>query len=573
MNRQLLQAARGVRGAFALAVGFNFAAAIGMIVQAALLSRIVNAVFLGGSDLSAVVDLLLAAGGIIVLRAGLGWGSALAAGEVAIHVKTDLRRRLTEHVQALGPAYTRGERSGELVVSLIDGVDALDAFFREYLPALAAAVLIPLAVLVVVLPLDGLTFAVLLVTAPLIPLFMALIGMAAGRLARDQYADMSLLSAHFLDVMQGLPTLKLFNRSRHQIETIGRVTGQFREATMRVLRVAFLSALALEMLATLSVAIVAVQIGLRLLDGGIAFESALFLLVIAPDFYMPLRTLGAKFHSGTESAAAAERIFEILNTPVMPIAPVASTRLPDSVQIRFEDVSYTYPDGARPALDHITFEVEAGKRTALIGESGSGKSTIAALLLRFVAPEGGCITVDGINLNSLDIDAWRSQIGWVGQQPYLFNRTIAENIRLGRPDACDAEVIEAAKRAAAHEFITRLPQGYATPCGERGMRLSGGQAQRIAIARAFLKDAPLLILDEPTSNLDPENERLVLDALRRLMQGRTVLMIAHRLQAVADFDRLIVLSVGRVVEQGTHTDLLARDGAYRALVETHGEVA
>jgi ATP-binding cassette subfamily C protein CydD len=559
MDKRLLSELSAVRAPFVLAVALNAGIGLVVLAQAALLSRIINRVFLEKAAPGDVADLFAALAGVVLLRALLAGITAAAAGRTAIRIKADFRRRLTAHLVALGPAYTQNERSGELVAAATEGIERLDAFFREYLPALTNAVFVPVAVLVVVLPMDALTFFVMLVTAPLIPLFMVLIGKAAGVAAKHQYAQLGQLSAHFLDVMQGLTTLKLFNRSQYQAQTIARITAEFHKATMAVLRIAFLSAFTLEMLATLSVAVIAVEIGLRLLNGSLHFEQALFLLVIAPEYYLPLRALGAKFHAGTESTAAAARIYAVLETP-LPGRPAASTDIPSVINIRFEDVSFAYDDGARPALNGVTLDILAGQRVALVGASGGGKSTVAALLLKFTVPDKGKITIDGMDLAGLDAAVWRRQIGWVSQSPYLFNASVADNIRLGQPD-CPPECVMAAARAAeAHEFIIQLPQGYDTLCGERGLRLSGGQAQRIAIARAFLKDAPLLVLDEATANLDPVNEAAITATLRRLAEGRTTLIVAHRLNTILDADNIIVLDAGRVVEQGTQDTLQKQNG-------------
>ena len=561
-----------MRPALLRAVILGVLAGLLLVLQALFLSRTISRVFLDGRSLEDVLPLLLALLAIAVGRAVLLWGSDLAAHHVAVTVKTHLRERFFVHVVALGPIYTRGERSGELANTAIEGIEELDAYFRQYLPQLWLAALIPLTVLVFVFPLDLISGVVLLLTAPLIPFLMALIGIMAGKESRKQWAALSRMSAHFLDVLQGLTTLKLFGRSREQAETIARISHQFRDRTMSVLRVAFLSALVLELIATISTAIIAVQIGLRLLYGRIEFEQALFVLILAPEFYLPLRLLGTRFHAATSGLAAAERIFAVLSIPLpAPSAdPVSAPALPAS-PIRFEDVRYAYDAGERPALSGASFSILPGQTVALVGASGAGKSTILQLLLRFIEPDAGQITVGGTPLSAIAPDAWRAQIAWVAQLPYLFHATIADNIRLARPDASLEDVMRAAEQAHADEFIRAFPAGYDTPIGERGARLSGGQAQRIALARAFLKDAPLLLLDEPTSNLDPETEALLQDAMHSLMQDRTVLIIAHRLNTVAGADQILVLDGGRVVEHGTHQALVTRDGGvYRQLVMAYG---
>jgi thiol reductant ABC exporter CydD subunit len=407
------------------------------------------------------------------------------------------------------------------------------------------------------------------------------------------------MSAHFLDVLQGLTTLKMMGRSRDQIDTIAQVTARFRDATLSVLRVAFLSAFALEMVATISTAVVAVEIGLRLLYGHLSFEQAFFVLILAPEFYLPLRLLGTRFHAGTAGVAAAQRIFAILATEdggPMPVdgrpwtdkgrrtkderrtAASSVLRPPSSVfrpslRIRFEDVHYAYAEEDRPALSELSFEIEPGQRVALAGPSGSGKSTVAHLLLRFMAPTRGLITVDGVPLSDLALAEWRAQVAWVPQMPYLFHDTVAANIRLARPDASRDDVSAAARLAHAHSFIEQLPLGYDTVIGERGARLSGGQAQRLALARAFLKDAPFLILDEASANLDPEHVALLQESIDRLAAGRTLLVIAHRLSTLRQADQIIVLADGHAVEVGTHATLLQRDGLYRRLALAHGGVA
>jgi thiol reductant ABC exporter CydD subunit len=585
-------------------VGLGLLGSVAIVGQARLLSRVISQVFLEGQGLEQVRLLLLLLLALAAVRAGLVWGSEVAANRVAVQVKNRLRERLAAHVLALGPAYAWGERSGELATTMVEGVEALDAYFRQYLPQVALAALVPLAVLLFIFPLDWVSGLVLLLTAPLIPLFMILIGSTAETMTRRQWTSLSRMSAHFMDVLQGLTTLKLFGRSREQIQTIAHISNRFREATMNVLRVAFISALVLEMVATISTAVVAVQVGLRLLYGHLAFEQALFVLILAPEFYLPLRLLGTRFHAGMQGVAAAQRIMGVLEVRGEAEGKAegegeseakaegkaegegeseakaegkaegkAGTAFSGEFTVGFQDVHFAYEGGERPALKGLSFEVRQGEKVALVGPSGAGKSTVAYLLLRFVEPDSGIITVGGRPLGDWPAATWRRQVAWVGQAPYLFYGTVAQNIRLGRPEATPDEVAWAARQAHAQAFIEALPQGYDTDIGERGTRLSGGQAQRIALARAFLKDAPLLILDEATANLDPQAEALIQEAMERLLRGRTALIIAHRLATVHRADRIVVLDGGRVVEAGSHAALVQRGGLYYRLLGAYGGTA
>jgi len=566
LNPRLIKEARQSRKIFILSISLGLMAGILSIFQARGISKLIDQAFLHGKDLEAVSRILITLLIIMLLRAGLGWSGDWFSFAGARRIKQNLRQRLFAHITDIGPAYLRSEagesevRTGELINVATEGIDALESYYSQYLPQIVLSALIPLSILVFVFPTDLLSGIILLVTAPLLPLFMYLIGSAAETLTRKQWKGLSRMSAYFLDVLQGLTTLKSFGRSKDQVQVIKKVSEQYRQSTMGVLKVTFLSALALELIATLSTAVVAVEIGIRLLYGKVSFEQAFFVLLLAPEFYQPLRLLGTRFHASMGGIEASKRIFEILDLPVTKDASISSLMILPSPKdnplpsIAFNDLSYVYSDN-RPALQGVTFEIPAGKMTALVGESGAGKTTLTWLLLRFLHPKSGNIFVNGVSLSEIPAQQWRDSLAWVPQNPYLFNDTIAANIKISHPEATESDIQHAARLAHADEFIDQLPQGYTTMIGERGTRLSSGQAQRVALARAFLKDAPFLILDEATSHLDPELDALLQESLALLSHSRTVLVIAHHQSTLAMADQVIRLSRGRVeqVHEITHT--------------------
>lgn len=555
------------RGPLIGAAGCTAVNAVLLIVQYRLLASVVGDVLFDGQGLASVWPRLWPILVIIALRAIVVWAGEAAAVTAAARVKQSVRTDLLDHLMALGPVPLRERRTGELTALLVEGIEALEPYYARFLPAMTTVVLTPLAVLAVVLPMDWLSGMVLVLTAPLIPLFMILIGKGAERLNQRQWAKLARMSAHFLEVFQGLTTLKLFNASRREAEVIARISEDYRLATMSVLRVAFLSALALEFFATLGVALVAVLIGFRLLAGGIGFERGFFVLLIAPEFYLPLRALGAHYHARMEAIGAAAHLVEMLGLPLPPRRdrkdPAADRQAIPVVT--FQDVHLAYGDG-RKGLDGASFRLAPGTMTALVGPSGAGKSSVVNVLLGFVSPTAGAVLVDGRSLADLDKESWRRRIAWVPQHPHLFRGSIADNIRLGHPDAEEAEVERAACLIGADDFIRLLPGGYDYEIGEGGSGLSGGQRRLIALSRAALRDAPLLILDEPTASLDRATERQVGEAVRRLSQNRSLLVVAHRLETVRFADAILVLERGRVAEQGTHDDLTLADGLYAALV-------
>ncbi|MFN8413072.1 MAG: thiol reductant ABC exporter subunit CydD [Anaerolineales bacterium] len=569
MHRRLLSLTQDSRLPLFLTVLSGLLAGLLTIWQAWLLSSVINAVFLEKQTLAQVMRSLLFILVVISGRAFLSWLNEVSANSVAVKIKTDLRNRLFAHILKLGPAYTRGQRTGELTVAAVEGIEALDAYFSQYLPQLVITALVPISILIFVFPIDLLSGFVFLITAPLIPFFMIIIGKGAEAVTKRQYDTLQLLSAHFLDSLQGLTTLKLFGQSKSQTRNIAQVSEKFRDTTLGVLRITFLSALALELLATLSTAIIAIEIGFRLLYAKMDFQPALFLLVLAPEFYMPLRALGARFHAGMSGTTAAKRIYEILDTKVEnKYSTLDSNPSAEISSITFENVSFTYPNESTPALENINLTIYSGQKIALVGKTGAGKSTLVQLLIGFIQPtQGNLSTITNQQVTSPAV--LPHLISWVPQRPHLFHDTLAANIRLGKADATNEEIVAAAQAAHLHEFIEELPEKYETIIGENGARLSSGQAQRLAIARAFLKDSPILIMDEPTSSLDPETEALLEESTRRLMEGRTVLTIAHRLNTIFHSDHIVVLDKSHIIEQGTHRELLDHNGMYASMVKTY----
>jgi len=572
LDRRLLALTRPYRTALVLSVAFGWLGGVVTVVQAWLLAHIIAEVFLGGADRAAVAPSLGWLLGAIVLRAVLSWATDAAAAHGAAGVKHDIRSKVFASLMDQGPVAAGRRRTGELITLLTDGVEALDAYLANYLPQLVLAGVIPLTVAAVVLSRDLLSGIVLILTAPLIPVFMYLIGRLADTLARRQWLDMARLSALFLDTIQGLATLKILGRSHSQIEVIGRISDSFRSSSMAVLRIAFLSALVLELVATLSVAVVAVEIGLRLLAGRLGFESAFFVLLLAPEFYLPMRRLGAAFHSGLAGVAASARLFDVLGVEEESVEPTSGQAIPERAALVVDEVSFAYPGDtteSRFALDRVSVTIHPGEIIALVGPSGAGKSTLARLLLRLVEPDSGRLTVNEIDAVTIDPNVWRQAMTWVPQHPHLFADTIDANIRLPRPEAPDDDVGAAVRAARAEGFIATMPDGVATRVGERGAKLSGGQARRLALARAFLADAGIVILDEPGEDLDPRLRAEIDDSLVALLHGRSAVVIAHRLPMVMAADRIVVLDDGRVIDQGFHSELLDRCLVYRGLVQAY----
>lgn len=543
IERRLLRRADTARRYFALVCASGLITAALVVAQAGLLAHVIARAPHGLTDLRGPVVALLA---VLVARGAIGYLGEVAALRAAATVRSTLRRDIAAKILALGPGWAAGERSGEVATLMTRGLDAVDSYFSRYLPALVLAPLVPLVVIARVAGADLTSSVVIAVTVPLIPIFMALVGMHTKQRTMRQWRQLSRLGGHFLDVVEGLPTLKVFGRAKAQVATIRRVSNEYRLATLATLRVAFVSALVLELLATLATAVVAVEVGLRLLNGHLPYETALLVLLLTPEAYLPLRSLGTTFHASADGAAALSAAFDLLDSE----APLlGGSRRVDlrRERISLDAISVRYPERDLDAISGVTLEVAPGDHVVMLGASGAGKSTLLAALLGFVPIRAGSLTIGDIPVSQIDLTDLRRQIAWVPQSPRMFAGTVADNIRLGSPTASAAEVSRAVQNAGLADVIASLPDGIDTTLGDRGITLSTGQRQRVALARAFLRNAPLVLLDEPSAHLDAVSATELRTTVDRLALGRTVIVVTHDRSWQAGADRVIDLDVGRPV--------------------------
>ena len=549
LDPRLVRRARAVRVVLAIDIAVGLAATLLVIVQATAFGTVVARAF-AGSSLSGVGVALAVFALAFAGRAVFAWALEVAGRRASTAVLSELRMSLAAARLRTAPSALDGVETAEVAAASVAGVDPLAAYFGRYLPQLVLACIAPVVILAWVATIDITSALVMLATLPLVPVFMWLIGRFTEERTRERWQALRLLSTHYLDVVRGLPTLRSFNRSHAQEQAIAETSERYRRTTMGTLRVGFLSGSVLELAATLGVALVAVTVGVRLDDGGLGLQAGLVVLVLAPELYLPLRQLGASFHTSADGLAVAERILALLDDDTAPLrARTRSAPSPAQTAVRFRGVSFAYPARERVVLDELELTIDPRETLAVVGESGAGKSTLAALLLGLAQPTAGSIEVGGIDLADCRLDEWRSLLAWVPQRPTIFRGTVADNIRLGRPDATDAEVRAAAVRSGADDFAGRLADGYGTLVGDGGRVLSAGERRRIALARALVRDAALVVLDEPTADLDPESATLVAYAIEELHGKATILLIAHRPELAARADRAVRLSGGKAVEQ------------------------
>ncbi|WP_020560085.1 thiol reductant ABC exporter subunit CydD [Thiofilum flexile] len=560
-------------GQFSLTLSllFNGLAGLVLILQAGLLAFIVNAVLFKQATLTSLtleLALLLA---LLPIRLGLIWGANWSATEAALRIKQQLREQLYLQIQTLDSIGLKDDSNGQIINTLTDKVEALEGYYARYLPTMSSLAWLLLAIFITVLGLDRISVLVMLVTAPLIPLFMMLIGQGTEKRNQQQWQTLSRLSAYLLEVLQNITALKLFNTSKKEAHVLAQLSDHYRISTMQVLRIAFLSSLALEFLASVSIALIAVLIGFRLMWGEMDFFAGFFVLLLAPEFYLPLRSLGTHYHARLEALGALDSIVVLLASSASPSALKHSETLANPIQtVHFQQVGVRYAD-ERIGLKPLSATLKLKQSIAIVGESGAGKSTVLQLILGLQAPSSGQILLEEHPLTTAVRGQWWQQIAWIPQRPHLIAGSVLDNIALGVKQPQRDQVIAAAQQAYAHEFIQTLAHGYDTLVGEGGVRLSGGQVQRIALARALFKNAPIWVVDEPTAHLDAETERLIQAVLYQIGRERTLIMVTHRLQVLAQMDWIWVMSQGELVAEGTHEQLLANSSPYQTLLSPFEE--
>ncbi len=548
IDRRLFGITEGVRRYLWVTIALGLVSAIVVIGGAAILAGLVNRIFLDGVAPTDLIGGLAILGSIYVARAFLEWGRSVAAHRSAADVKRTLRDQVMRAV-LLQTTQGRVAGSGDLAVTATTGLDSLDAYFSRYLPQLVLGALIPLLAIAWIVTVDPLTAVIILFTVPLIPVFMILIGNYADRATQSRWRTMRKLGDGLVETLRGLMTLQVYGAGEGRLDRVRRLSDEYRKQTMATLRIAFLSAFVLELVATISTAVVAVAVGLRVVSGSLDFEPAFAILILAPEVYAPLRKAGSEFHAAMDGMEAARSAFDVIEAspPVEERTTIRPDPTPGTPFIEFASVTYQYPtsetEETAVVLDNVDLRVERGERLAVVGPSGAGKSTLIRLILGFGTPTVGSLRVAGVPIDRLDLKAWRARIGWVRQDPFLIAGTVLDNVRLGSPDADRAGVVNALEVVGAIDLIPRIEETI----GERGIGLSHGQRRMVTLARALLRDPELLLLDEPTAGIDSETQLVIARSFDRIAEGRTVLTVAHQRVLVDVADRVVVIDHGRIV--------------------------
>ena len=573
LTRWLKQQSSRAKGWIRLSMMLGLLSGLLILAQAWLMAGLLHSLIIEHTPRDALLQSFLLMALTFVLRAVVTWLREQVGFICGRVIRQEMRKLVLDRLEKLGPAWIQGKPAGSWASIILEQIEDMQDYYSRYLPQIALAGIIPLLILVSVFPINWAAGLILLVTAPLIPLFMALVGMGAADANRRNFVALARLSGNFLDSLRGLDTLRLFHRGTAEIDQIKRSTEHFRARTMDVLRLAFLSSAVLEFFAYISIAVVAVYFGFSYLGelnfGSYGTPVTLFagflVLILAPEFFQPLRDLGAFYHAKAQAVGAAESLVTFLSAESADMGdgdqnfPAGKT-----VELEARDLIIQSPQG-KTLAGPLTFSIPAGQRIAIVGLSGAGKSSLLNALLGFL-PYQGSITVSGMELKSLRNDEWRKQLSWVGQNPHLPEQTLRANILLNQPDVSDEQLQSAIDRAYVSEFLPLLPQGLETELGDSAARLSIGQAQRVAVARALLSPCSLLLLDEPTASLDAHSEKRVMSALNDASKAQTSLLVTHQLEDTRDYDEIWVMDKGLIAERGTFAQLVAQNGLFTSLL-------
>ena len=573
LNQWLKQQSKLAKRWLMIAVGLGVLSSFFLVAQAALLASILHQLIIEHVDKSQLVPHFLGLLALIAVRAGCSWGREIAGFHCGEQIRVYIRQLIMDKLRELGPAYIKGKPAGTWAALLLEQVENMHDFFARYLPQMALSVMIPVVILVVVFPVNWAAGLIFLITAPLVPLFMALVGIKAADAGRKNFKALQRLSGHFYDRLQAMTTIRLFDRAKAETELMRGASEVFRSRTMDVLRIAFLSSAVLEFFTSISIALTAVYFGFSFIDKldfgyygvGVTLFSGMFILILAPEFYQPLRDLGTFYHAKQLAVGAAESIVEFLEVDVSKVKS-GSTEMnnADNIEIKAHDLKVLSPEGST-LVGPVSFTLSANKVTALVGPSGAGKTSLINAILGFM-PYEGSLTINGVEMSELNHDQWRSYISWVGQNPLLLNGSIRDNVTMGKV-VSDSTLKETLDRSFASEFVDQHGLDY--HISDRSGGLSVGQAQRLALARAMIQNGSFWLLDEPTASLDARSEQLVMQGLDNQIHGKTALLVTHQLAPLKSVDHILVMQNGAIVQDGDFTTLSSEEGLFASMLKAN----
>ncbi|WP_394125700.1 cysteine/glutathione ABC transporter permease/ATP-binding protein CydD [Vibrio hepatarius] len=574
LNQWLKQQSKLAKRWLMIAVGLGVLSSIFLLAQAALLATILHQLIIEHVDKYELVPHFLGLAAIIAVRALCSWGREIAGYRCGEQIRVYIRQLILDKLRELGPAYIKGKPAGAWATLLLEQVEDMHDFFARYLPQMSLSVLVPFVILIVVFPVNWAAGLIFLITAPLVPLFMALVGMKAADANRKNFKALQRLSGHFYDRLQSMTTIRLFDRTKAETEVMHGASEVFRTRTMDVLKIAFLSSAVLEFFTSISIALTAVYFGFAFIGelnfgdygAGVTLFAGLFILVLAPEFYQPLRDLGTFYHAKQQAVGAAESIVEFIETDVETVSSGKKTlNDDDDIEIQAQDLEVYSPEGKK-LVGPISFLLNAKQTAALVGPSGAGKTSLINAILGFL-PYKGSLTINGIERSDLSLENWREKISWVGQNPLLLHGSIRDNITLGKSNVSDETINLALEKSFSAEFVNQHGLDYSI--SDRSGGLSVGQAQRIALARAMVQSGKFWLLDEPTASLDTRSEKLVMQGLDNQIAGKSALMVTHQLTPLRNVDQILVMENGLLVQSGQFETLAQEQGLFQSMLQAN----